>query len=246
VSPGRACAVFVKSGMLMLASSRAAAVALLVTQLAFVQNAETNAADAKRLVAALHVHQGSTVGEIGAGSGELTVALAREVGPDGRIYSNELNADRRREIGRAVTSAGLANVTIVEGAPASANLPDDCCDAIFMRNVYHHFADPAAMNASLYRATKPGGYIAVIDFAPSGAESAQPSGRSIEAFHGVSAESVIKELESAGFEDATSEAMARRGFIVVARRPAGADRLDVIHFSLFPEPSGQSISRQPH
>jgi ubiquinone/menaquinone biosynthesis C-methylase UbiE len=238
--------VFVKSGMLMLTSCRAVVVTLLVTQLAFVQNADTNAADAKRLIAALHVHQGSIVGEIGAGSGELTVALAREVGPDGRIYSNELNADRRGDITRAAAAAGLANVTIVEGAPASANLPDDCCDAIFMRNVYHHFADPAAMNASLFRATKAGGYIAVIDFAPSGAESAQPSGRSAEKSHGVYAESVIRELTSAGFEEATSEEMTRRGFIVVARRPAGADRLDVIHYKLFPEPSGQSISRQPH
>jgi tRNA A58 N-methylase Trm61 len=237
--------VFVKSGMLMLTSNRAVAVTLLVTQLAFVQNAETNAADAKRLVAALHVDQGSIVGEIGAGSGELTVALARVVGPDGRIYSNELNADRRSEIARAVAAADLGNVTIVEGAPASSNLPDDCCDAIFMRNVYHHFADPAAMNASLFRAMKPGGYIAVIDFAPSGAESLQPSGRSAEKTHGVSAESVIKELKSAGFEETGSEAMVH-GFIVVARRPSSADRRAMVDCKLFPEPSGQSISRQPH
>jgi tRNA A58 N-methylase Trm61 len=136
---------------------RALVATLFVTQLAFAQSADDNAADAKRLIAALHIHQGSVVGEIGAGSGELTVALAREVGPEGRIYSNELNAARRADISRAAESAGLSNVTVVEGAPASANLPDDCCDSIFMRNVYHHFADPAAMNASLFRATKPGG-----------------------------------------------------------------------------------------
>ncbi|PYR90704.1 MAG: hypothetical protein DMF84_19890 [Acidobacteria bacterium] len=215
MSPARA--VFVKSGMLR--PGRALVATLLVTQLAFAQSAETNAADTKRLIAALHIHQDSIVGEIGAGSGELTVALAREVGPGGRIYSNELNADRRVEIARAVESAGLANVTIVEGAPASANLSAECCDAIFMRNVYHHFADPAAMNATLFRATKPGGYIAVIDFAPPGAEAAEPAGRSAEKFHGVAPESVIRELKNAGFEDAASEEIVRRGFIVVARRP---------------------------
>jgi ubiquinone/menaquinone biosynthesis C-methylase UbiE len=203
----------------MLMVRRAFVATLLVTQLAFVQNAETNAADTKRLIAALHVHPGSMVGEIGAGSGELTVALAREVGADGRVYSNELNADRRAEISRAAQSAGLSNVTVVEGAPASANLPDQCCDAIFMRNVYHHFADPAAMNASLFRAMKPGGYIAVIDFTPPRAEAAEPSGRAADNFHGVYAESVIRELKSAGFEEATSEEMVRRTFIVVARRP---------------------------
>jgi hypothetical protein len=30
-------------------------------------------------------------------------------------------------------------------------LPDASCDAIFMRDLYHHFADPPTMNASLYR-----------------------------------------------------------------------------------------------
>jgi ubiquinone/menaquinone biosynthesis C-methylase UbiE len=203
----------------MLPFHRAVVATLLVTQLAFVQNAETTAADAKRLITALHIHQGSVVGEIGAGSGELTIALAREVGPEGRIYSNELNPSRRADISRAVKAARLTNVTIVEGAAASANLPDECCDAIFMRNVYHHFADPAAMNATLFRATKPGGYIAVIDFTPPRAEAADPSGRAADNFHGVYAESVIRELKGAGFDEATSEEMDRRIFMVVARRP---------------------------
>lgn len=202
----------------MLTPHRAFAAVLLVTQLAYAQSAGDNAADAKRLITALNIHTGSTVGEIGAGRGELTVALAREVGPEGHVYSNELNADRRRDISRAVESADLANVTIVEGAPSDARLPDQCCDALFMRNVYHHFSDPATMNASLFRATRPGGVIAVIDFTPPGKE-AEPAGRAADNFHGVYAESVIRELTDAGFEETTSEKIDQRGFIVVARRP---------------------------
>jgi ubiquinone/menaquinone biosynthesis C-methylase UbiE len=138
----------------MLTPRRACVAVLLITQLAFAQSAADNAADTKRLVTALNVHKGSIVGEIGAGRGELTVALAREVGPEGHVYSNELSADRRRDISRAVESAGLENVTIVEGAPTDAQLPEQCCDAVFMRNVYHHFSDPATMNASLFRANR--------------------------------------------------------------------------------------------
>ena len=42
-----------------------------------------------------------------------------------------------------------------------------------MRNVYHHFGDPGAMNASLFKSLKPGGSLAVQDFGPPpGAESA--------------------------------------------------------------------------
>ena len=181
--------------------------------------AQDNAADARRLVTALGIHAGSVVGEIGAGSGELTIAMAREVGPDGRVFSNELSAERRKEIEKAVAAAGLRNVTIVEGSPSDASLPEGCCDAIFMRNVYHHFVDPPAMNGTLLRALKPGGAIAVIDFAPPGKEADAPSGRSKDNFHGLYAETVIRELTSAGFADATTETIFNRVFIVVARRP---------------------------
>jgi hypothetical protein len=85
----------------------------------------------------------------------------------------------------------------------------------------------------------------VIDFRPPGKESAEPAGRAADNFHGVYAESVIRELTSAGFEDATSEGIVRRIFIVVARRPP-AGPPGVIYCNSFPEPSGHSISRQPH
>jgi ubiquinone/menaquinone biosynthesis C-methylase UbiE len=184
-------------------------------------SAQHNAADTRRLVAALGIRAGSVVAEIGAGTGELTVAMAREVGADGRVFSNELSPDRRGEIARAVEKAGLRNVTIVEGSPGDANLPAACCDAIFMRNVYHHFADPAAMNATLLRALKPGGAIAIVDFTPPGKEADQASGRARDNFHGLYPETVVRELQSAGFETATTDRYATREFIVTARRPAG-------------------------
>src|SRR4051794_11959578 len=66
--------------------------------------------DAAHLVAALKLHPGQTVADIGAGRGQLTVALAREVGPSGRVYATELNHDRLSDIREAAESAGLRNV----------------------------------------------------------------------------------------------------------------------------------------
>src|SRR5438552_1226081 len=68
---------------------------------ALAQSARDNADDAERLVKALDLRAGSVVGEIGAGSGELTVLLAKAVGETGRVFSNELNAERRAEIASA-------------------------------------------------------------------------------------------------------------------------------------------------
>jgi ubiquinone/menaquinone biosynthesis C-methylase UbiE len=185
------------------------------------QTAQENAADAERLIKALEIGPGSVVGEIGAGSGELTLAIATAVGDRGRVFSNELNAERLRSIGKRVADANLANVTLVEGKEAETNFPDQCCDAIFMRNVYHHFADPPAMNASLLKSLKPGGRLAVLDFGPPpGGESADPTGRAKDGHHGVSAPTVERELKAAGFEILSSIEYGFRSSMVVARRPS--------------------------
>lgn len=183
------------------------------------QTASDNAADAARLVEILAVHEGSVVAEIGAGSGELTVAMARTAGPSGHVYSNDLNADRRAEIRDAVDAAGVENITIVEGRSAEANLPEACCDALFMRNVYHHFADPAAMNRSLFRSLKPGGRIAIIDLKPD-EDTNDPAARSRGKTHGVTPAHVEQELRAAGFEGISSEKVRGGLFLVVGRRPS--------------------------
>lgn len=193
----------------------------LATIMLVAQSAQENAADAERLIKVLDIHAGSVVGEIGAGDGALTIAMAKTVGGSGRVFSNEFNKERLSGIGKAAESAGLKNVTTVEGRAAETNLAERCCDAIFMRSVYHHFADPAAMNASLFKSLKPGGRLAVQDFGPPpGAESPTPAGRSEDGHHGVTAPTVQRELEAAGFEAVSATQFGSRGVLVVGRRPA--------------------------
>jgi tRNA A58 N-methylase Trm61 len=201
---------------------RALVTALVLATLAVVlgiaQSASDNAEDAERLVKALEIRPGSTVAEIGAGTGALTIALAKVVGETGRVFSSELGTDRIAALEKSIKGAGLTNVSVVEARAAESNLPDQCCGAIFMRNVYHHFGDPPTMNASLMKSLKPGGRLAVIDFMPPGRNSAEPGRRSEDGHHGVTAETVEQELKSAGFEIVSSTSTDKRGFMVVARR----------------------------
>ena len=151
------------------------------------------------------------------------MALGKVVGPDGKIYSNELSKDRLTAIRKAADEAGLNNVTIVEGKEDVANLPDGCCDGIFMRNVYHHFGDPPTMNASLLKALKPGGKLAVIDFTPpppSDRTENPPGHRGEDNHHGITIATLERELKAAGF-DIVSSTEVSRGVFVVAQRPIG-------------------------
>jgi ubiquinone/menaquinone biosynthesis C-methylase UbiE len=201
-------------------------VARLVAGLLFclpgVLSAQEDAADVTRLTEHLQIRPGMQVAEIGAGAGGLTVAMAKAVGSTGHVFSNEIDRGRRGTIQSAVEKAGLSNVTIVESGAADANLPEGCCDALFMRNVYHHFDDPTAMNASLFRAMKPGARLAIIDFPPRGGqEAATPADRDQGNAHGVTTASIEAELRAAGFEVVmTEQQRGDRWFMVVGRKPS--------------------------
>jgi ubiquinone/menaquinone biosynthesis C-methylase UbiE len=199
--------------------SRSALAIVVASATVFAQAAGENAADVERLVRVLEIHPGSVVGEIGAGSGELTMAMAKAVGDSGKVFSNEINKDRVRAIEQAAQKGGYKQVTAVEGHATQTNFPAQCCDAIFMRNVYHHFGDPPAMNASLRDSLKPGGRLAIIDFTPPPGGEAAPGHRGEDGHHGITGPTLESELKAAGFEIVSSTTTDRSVF-VVARKPA--------------------------
>ena len=125
-------------------------------------------AEVERLADVLDIQPGDAVADIGAGDGWLSIEIAALVGESGQVFATELSADRRDAIRTAVAAAGLDNVTVVEAGEQETNLPPGCCDAIFMRRVYHHLTDPAATNASLHAALKPGGRLAIVELEFSG------------------------------------------------------------------------------
>jgi ubiquinone/menaquinone biosynthesis C-methylase UbiE len=178
-----------------------------------------DAADVAKLIEILEIRTGATVADIGAGGGLLVPPMSRHLGSAGHLYATDVNADRLAEIRKLVASQSLPNVTVLQGADAQTNLPDACCDAIFLRLVYHHFGDPPAMNASLLRSLKPGGRIAILDFAPKSKASAPPGKRGEGDAHGVMPATVIEELRAAGFVDVRELTWSEPTVAVVGRRP---------------------------
>lgn len=195
-------------------------VAFLILGLSSISCAQSVTEDANWLIEALKLKEGSSVAEIGAGNGRLTLHMARHVGPAGQIYSSELGADSVQYLRNVVETDSVSNVEVIEGHPMQTNFPEECCDALFMRNVYHHFDDPAAMNKSIWQSLKPGGRVAIIDFAPRETESDTPEGRDAASFqyHGVTIATVIEELREAGFALISSEQHSDRDIYVVMQK----------------------------
>jgi predicted methyltransferase len=120
---------------------------------------------------ALGVKPGSVVADVGAGPGYFTFRLAARVGPQGKIYAEDILKNRLDDIHARAAKENLAQVTAILGAPDDPHLPAGALDAALVVNAYHEFRDYDAMLQAIFRALKAGGLFAVID---SPAKSGEP------------------------------------------------------------------------
>ena len=155
--------------------------------------------DAPKIVDVLELKPGMTVADVGSGGGAMTVVLGKW-NVNGRVYATDVTEHALRHTREYVKKEGLTNVTVIEGAAASTNLPAQCCDAIFLRHVYHHITEIDAFNKSLLASLKPRGRLAIIDFEDKPNPAEIPKGVPANRLgHGIPASVVIEELTAAGF-----------------------------------------------
>lgn len=152
-----------------------------------------------RLAALMDWKLGAVVADIGAGDGRYSFAAAERVGDSGTVFATEIDKEKLAKLRDETKTKNLKNVDVVESAEAETNLPASCCDAIFLRRVYHHITKPVEFDASILRALKPGGKLAIIDFPPHpeyGKVKGVPKDRED---HGILQKILIDELSKAGF-----------------------------------------------
>lgn len=160
---------------------------------------QRSAREIELAVDVLGLASGNTVAEIGAGDARFSLRFAEVVGAGGRVYVNELGADRVRRIQERAERQNLTNVIAVEGAVDDTNLPDNCCDAVVMRHVYHMLTAPQPMAGSFFRSLKPGGMLLIMEGDP---QPGRPNATGVPANRagmGIDPQIVIDELAAAGF-----------------------------------------------
>lgn len=153
--------------------------------------------DAPKIVDVLELKPGMTVADVGSGGGAMTVVLGKW-NSIGHVFATDITEHALRHTREYVKKEGLTNVTVIEGAAASTNLPNACCDAIFLRHVYHHITEPDAFNRSLYASLKPGGRLAIIDFEDRKGGRLPAGVPANRGGHGIPPAVVIEEMKAAG------------------------------------------------
>ncbi|HEX4453398.1 MAG TPA: class I SAM-dependent methyltransferase [Kofleriaceae bacterium] len=116
----------------------------------------------EKIIEALALRPGDRVADIGAGSGLLTIHLARAIAPNGHVVATDIDGAVLDLLSQRLEAAGLAQ--LVERRVVGADTPDleaNTYDAILLSEVDHYFTDPASWLRTAATALKPGGRIVI-------------------------------------------------------------------------------------
>lgn len=110
------------------------------------------------------IAKGSTVADIGAGSGAITWRLARRVGTAGRVYANDIQPEMLELLRQNMARRNITNVETVLGAADDPKLPPASIDLELLIDVYHEFSHPQEMLRHLRAALKPEGRMVLVEY----------------------------------------------------------------------------------
>jgi ubiquinone/menaquinone biosynthesis C-methylase UbiE len=171
------------------------------------------------ILRATGVARGNTVADVGAGTGLFTTLFAKVVGESGRVYAIDIAPAFLAHIDARIQAMGLTNVTTILGSERSVSLPEGSVDVVFLCDAYHHFQYPRSMNASLWKALRPGGTLILIDFKRVPGQSAQWVLDHVRAGQEV----FTAELEDAGFRKLEELPLLKENYFIRFRKPAQAN-----------------------
>jgi predicted methyltransferase len=152
-----------------------------------------------QIMDALGVAEGSKVAELGAAGGWFTLQLADRVGPNGRVYAEDIQPAMLDGISRRMQSENQRNVTTVLGTPSDPHLPAGL-DAALISDAFHEMDVPedptliVRLLRNVGQSLKPQGRLGIVDWTPGS------GGPGPEANHRVDPERVIKAASAAGLQ----------------------------------------------
>jgi ubiquinone/menaquinone biosynthesis C-methylase UbiE len=165
------------------------------------------------LVDALGIHPGMSVADIGTGTGYLLPYLSRAAGSDGLVYAVDVSPNMLEWVRERAARESLSNVSTVAAGGARTGLASQSIDRAIMINVWHHVEQPEAYAADLLRSLKPGGVLLIVESRPDTHEADGPP-----AHYRMPAQTVIEQLEQAGFPASLDPFQIDRQYVVRAER----------------------------
>ena len=165
------------------------------------------------IVGALSVQPGETIADVGAGTGYFSLPLAEAVGPRGKLYAVDAQAEMLSHLRQKLLDQSVSNVELICAEAESNTLPDESCSLVFLANVWHEFEDRSAVLRESSRILKHRGRIAILDWRPDVEREAGPP-----LDHRLDSSDAADLLRSAGFHEIATANVGRYSWLVQGER----------------------------
>src|SRR5262245_47516305 len=165
----------------------------------------------EQIMDTLRIAEGSAVADLGAGSGWFTMQLAKRVGPNGLVFSEDIQQPMIEYIGERARRENLRWVKPILGTTTDPNLPAPV-DAVLIVDTYREVEFPVTFLKNAAKYLKPQGLIGVVDFLPGGGgPGPAPEDRP-------DPKAVVEAAEAAGLQLVKREDIPPFMFLLVFRR----------------------------
>lgn len=169
--------------------------------------------DPDQALAIIGIKKGSVVADVGAGSGYMTVKMARKVGADGIVYANDIQQAMLDLLDKRLKKGKITNVRPILGTPDDPKLPAESIEMALLVDVYHEFSQPQAMLRHLHDALKAGGRLVLLEY-----RKEDPS-IPIRPEHKMSVAEARMEVEAEGFKlGRVDDSLPRQHVLIFTKR----------------------------
>ena len=164
---------------------------------------------------ALGIRPGMVVADVGAGTGYMSLRLAKRVGPAGRVYANDIQPEMLRRLQQNAAKAKITNIEPVLGEEADPKLPAGRMDLVLLVDVYHEFSEPRKMLDKIRESLKPDGRLVLLEYRK------EDPNVPILPEHKMSVAEVKAELEPLGFAlSQVIETLPRQHILILTKAAA--------------------------
>jgi len=162
----------------------------------------------QKVIETIGLMPGMTIGEVGAGTGRVTIWFAKKVGNEGLVYANDIDKSALENLKKRCEREGFKNVKIIVGSIDDPYLPANSLDIAFMTNTYHHLAKPVDLVKNLLPTLKKNGILAIVE---------RDKDRSTNKEEATTKKDFINQMDQAGFEVYKIDTTMREDNIYLAR-----------------------------
>jgi len=108
------------------------------------------------------IKPGYNVLDFGCGPGSYSIAAAKAVGENGRIYALDIHPLAVKKVKCTAAEQGLVNIETIE-SDCKTGLNDRSVDAVLLYDVYHDLCNKSQVLEELHRVLKPEGILSFSD-----------------------------------------------------------------------------------